>query len=88
MYELNIDEFRDAANKHIDGLWDIFSAMPSKGDKEADCQRLCLINAVCNLQQAVDGTISNDLIEDEDIEEEQRRDEKNGLYSDKVDIAN
>jgi hypothetical protein len=38
--------------------------MPSKGDKEEDCQRLCLLNRLSDFEHTVNGTTMKDLIEE------------------------
>lgn len=49
----------------------IESVMPSKGDKEEDCQRLTLLNRLGDLENAINGIEEADLKEDETPEEKQ-----------------
>ena len=46
----------------------IESIMPSKGDKEEYCQRLCLLNRLSDFEYAINGITSNDLVEEDDEE--------------------
>ncbi len=48
----------------IEEMDDLISMLPSKGDVESECQRLCLLNRLGELEHAFNGLEESDLIED------------------------
>jgi len=56
-----LEQFQKKAYRYIDELNTLFIAIPSKGDTEAECQRVCLINRLNDLQFAIAGTDDTDL---------------------------
>jgi phosphopantetheine adenylyltransferase len=71
---LNHAEFVEKAEALTDHLRLLIEQMPSKGDVEADCQRLCLLNRVSEVEQYINGTKPEDLIEDNGEGEEDGND--------------
>jgi hypothetical protein len=61
----NRAEFVEKAESLTDHLRLLFEQMPSKGDVEEDCQRLCLINRLSDLEHYITGTEPEDLVEDD-----------------------
>ncbi len=53
-------ESTSEARFHINRLGDVFNDMPNKGDKEDESQKICLINALKNLEAVINGTVSTD----------------------------
>ena len=44
---------------------DVIQRLPDKGDKESDSQKICLINALNELEYTVNGVEVEDFIQDE-----------------------
>lgn len=61
--QAKLDKFKSMAAHHINELHDLINAMPSKGDVEADCQRLCLLNRLSAFEHHVNGVIVEDFEE-------------------------
>jgi len=54
--------FKSVAQAKIDDLKDWVSNLASHGDKEEDCQRLVILNAISQVEMAINGTEYEDLI--------------------------
>ena len=64
---MNTVELISALEEKADDIrFIIESVMPSKGLKEGDCQRLCLLNRLSDLEHAINGITSSDLVEEDD----------------------
>jgi hypothetical protein len=63
-----LDTFKKALLSKLELMEDyITTTLPSKGDVESECQRLCILNALGNLEACINGTEVDDLEEaDED----------------------
>lgn len=61
-----IDEFKSEMRSHIDAAQELIDAMPHKGDTCSTSQKMCLQQALNELEYAVNGTEQSDLKEDED----------------------
>jgi len=57
----NVETWRTAAKAWVEDLRKLLNTMPSKGDREEDCQRLCLHNALNNFDRHVNGTEQEDM---------------------------
>lgn len=62
---LNHAEFVEQAEALTDQLRVLIEQMPSKGLKEEDCQRLCLLNRLNDFEYTVNGTEPEDFVDDE-----------------------
>lgn len=58
---MHIYDFHDEAAQCIAQLSSLFNQLPQKGLKEADCQKVCLLNALRNLENVVSGVTKEDL---------------------------
>jgi hypothetical protein len=59
-----IDQFRGCAESPLEVLRLLIEDMPSKGDREEDCQRLVLLNRLNDLERAIESVCQNDLVPD------------------------
>jgi hypothetical protein len=49
--------------KHLEAIRTLVQDnMQSKGDKETECQRLCVLNRVSDVEHASNGIVESDLI--------------------------
>ena len=58
---MNLFDFQSEAEKHMYKLRKLFEKLPQKGLKEEDCQKVCLLNALSNLERYVNGTTQSDI---------------------------
>jgi hypothetical protein len=58
---MRLFDFQSEAEEHIYRLRKLFEKLPSKGQKEEDCQRLCLLNALSDVEHCVNGTTQDDM---------------------------
>ncbi len=49
------EQVKDKLKSAVANIDDILDLMPSKGNKEADCQKLCLKNALNHLDSCING---------------------------------
>lgn len=63
---METEELMQILDDKTEEIRDIIEAnMPSNGDIEEDCQRLCLLNRLSDFEQYVSGIVDDDLIEKE-----------------------
>ena len=55
---------KSQANFLMEELEELIRELPSKGDVESECQRLCLLNRLSDLEKTFNGLEESDLIED------------------------
>jgi hypothetical protein len=61
--------FQEKAQEHLDSMQELINTfMPDKGLKEEDSQKICLINALNNLEHYVNGVTNKDFEEEEEDE--------------------
>ena len=60
---MRLFDFQSEAEEHTYQLKKLFKKLPQKGLKEEDCQRVCLMNALENLNRCIFGTTKEDLVE-------------------------
>ena len=58
---MRLFDFQSESEEHIGRLRKLFEKLPQKGLKEEDCQRVCLLNALSNLEHYVNGTTQSDM---------------------------
>ena len=58
---MRLFDFQSEAEEHMFRLRKLFEKLPQKGLKEEDCQRLCLLNALSNVERCVNGTTKDDM---------------------------
>lgn len=63
--ELKLALFKEVAEELVERLKMVVVDMPSKGDKEEDCQRLCLLNKIYEVEYCINGTEPQDMVDEE-----------------------
>lgn len=58
---MRLIDFKNEAEGHIRSLQQLFEKMPESGLKRVDSQRVCLLDALAELQHCVNGTAEEDL---------------------------
>ena len=58
---MELKEFKEKADLIIDEFQQLIEELPQKGDKSADCQRVCLQIHLGELESAVNGTTASDM---------------------------
>ena len=59
--------FQEQLQEHLDSMQKLVNAsMPDKGLKEEDSQKVCLINALNNVEHYVNGVTNKDFEEEDD----------------------
>lgn len=58
---MKIQPFKKKAEKLTDKLRELFDKMPDKGNASWESQKICLINALNQLEMAINGTEQSDL---------------------------
>lgn len=53
------------SRRAVADIYDSIAIMPHKGDKCCDSQKVCLINALIELDRCISGTIIKDFIQEE-----------------------
>ena len=66
---MRLFDFQSEAEEHLYRLRKLFEKLPQKRLKEEDCQRLCLLNALSNVERCVNGTTKDDMPNTEDRHE-------------------
>ncbi len=61
--KIHLGSFKCDAITHIYKLRKMFEQLPDNGLKEEDCQRVCLLNRLKSLWQAVNSLEQGDLLE-------------------------
>ena len=61
--QITAETYRARAEKLIEKLTDLTeNNIPSHGDKEEDCQRICILNAISGVEHSVNGLRESDMI--------------------------
>lgn len=59
---MKLFDFQSESEGHIHSLRKLFERLPEAGLKAEDSQRVCLLNALADLQSCVNGTTKADLV--------------------------
>ena len=60
--EVSNENFHREMQKQINEMIDLINILPKKGDKEFKCQRICLLNAIKDLDSCIEKTTPEDFI--------------------------
>jgi predicted Zn-ribbon and HTH transcriptional regulator len=60
---MDIATWKICTESHIEQLQTLIERLPQKGDKQEDCQRVCLQQRLNELESAINGTEAEDLTE-------------------------
>lgn len=67
--KMTVEQIQEKAQELIDQLTQLVNeTVPQKGNSESECQHVCVINAIGNLESTLSGISPEDLAPNEDWE--------------------
>ena len=66
MRKINMRRFVSTANTLVNKLEEHFEKLPDKGDKCCDSQKICLLNALYDVEKNINGLEPEDFIEEDE----------------------